>query len=203
MTSHAITYRSKYELIGDLTACTKGRLVDVGARDRILKNYLRSPSITYVSADVVEGHDYLWDLEKPIDCPNNAFEFVTALDVLEHLEFTHNALYELIRITRYKLYITLPNMACLYMRFRFLTRGYLNGKYELRPEHQGDRHRWLTTYYESCNFVNIIASRTGCSVKQFDIIQGFQRMDRIAIRFPIPLSLRTSTLLFEITKPAV
>ncbi|MGB0384221.1 MAG: methionine biosynthesis protein MetW [Ardenticatenaceae bacterium] len=194
-----LTWKSKYQLVGEQVAGISGTLIDVGARDRILHKYLPN-ELTYRSADVVPGHDLLWNLEEPIESPNEAHDIVVALDVLEHLEQIHQAYKELLRITRHKLFISLPNMTGLAFRWDFLTTGRLSGKYDLLPEHQGDRHRWLTSYPQACTFIYHHAQVANCTVKQYDILFGYGRAHNLVARLPLPPALRTYTILFEITK---
>jgi hypothetical protein len=169
------TRQSKYQIVGEKTASLSGTLMDVGARDCILKKYLKAPDLQYFSSDIEGQHDFLWNLEESIPCEDKAYDIVTALDVLEHLEHLHDAFHELLRITNHKRFIGLPNMTCLYFRWRYLCHGHLNGKYELHFTHQGDRHRWLTTYRESCALVQHMAKSHNCDVIQYNITGGFNR----------------------------
>ncbi len=194
-----LTRRSKYQIVGQQVAGLRGTLVDVGARDRVLQDYL-PPGLDYLSADVSPGHDFLWNLEEPIGAPADAYDVVVALDVLEHLERIHQAYRELLRITRHKLFVSLPNMTCLSLRLQFFATGYLGGKYDLLPEHQGDRHRWLTSYRQICAFVNRHARSADCTVAQYDILTGYSRLHELISRLPLPADLRAYTVLFEITK---
>lgn len=197
------TWTAKYEIVMRRVANMTGTLIDVGARDRTLSQYLKSDQLRYMSADVASGHTYQWDIEKPIDMSDNAFDVVVALDVLEHVENCHMAFRELLRITRQKLFISLPNMTGLSFRLHFLRRGELSGKYTLQPEYRGDRHRWLTSYPQVARVVNHLAHSERCEVQQYDILLGYGRWHSLFARFPLPAKLRTYTLLFEITKPGV
>lgn len=191
---------SKYELVAQRTAGLTGTLVDVGARDKVLTRYLPAGALKYQSSDVVAGHDFQWDLERPIPAPAGAFDVVVALDVLEHVEAIHAALTELIRISRQKVFLSLPNMTALAFRLHFLRHGLLSDKYSLLPDHQGDRHRWLTSYPQVTHFVGTIAQQTGCQVAQYDLLTGYGRWQALAARLPLPAALRTYTQLFELTK---
>jgi hypothetical protein len=138
-----------------------GTLLDVGARDRVLRQHVDPKRIRYLSCDFDPGHDYSFDLEKPVPLPDRSFDFVAALDVLEHVEATHAAFQELLRLARRRVFISLPNMNSLKYRGRFLFTGRLNGKYLLLPQHQGDRHRWLPIYAEIYPFICCNAERAG------------------------------------------
>jgi hypothetical protein len=196
------TRTSKYQIVANRTSAIKGTLVDVGARDRKLQQYLQGKGLRYLSSDIVPGHDLTWDLEKPLEAADSSFDIVVALDVLEHVEHIHDALHELLRVAKLKLFISLPNMTCLSFRLHFLRFGQLSGKYTLLPAHQGDRHRWLTSYSQVCTFVHQIARRQHCAVQQYDIVAGYGRWQRAISYLPLPPALRTYTIVFEIDKPS-
>jgi SAM-dependent methyltransferase len=194
----------KYEYVARRTSALNGKLLDIGARDCILEKYLQSPALQYVSADILPGHDYQIDLEKPLELGDGEFDVVVVLDVLEHLENPHQALSELLRITKTKLFISLPNMACLSFRLKFFREGKLSDKYALLPIHQGDRHRWLTVYDQARTFISDISSGMNCTVIQYDINEDPGNYGKF--RFLIPYFLltpnaRVYTMVFEITKP--
>jgi len=150
----------------------KGCLLDIGARDRIFKNHL-GDAVQYQSADFGAGHDHQIDLECPLHLTDRSFEAVVALDVLEHVERIHNAAAELCRISNRYVIIALPNMAVFSKRWSYLIHGHLETrKYDLLPEHQGDRHRWLTTYTEMNAFVESAAHRHG-----FELVERVEEME--------------------------
>jgi SAM-dependent methyltransferase len=160
--SRTYVVRNKYRVVGDILCDAEGRLLDVGARDRRLAAELDPQRLAYHSADVGEGNDYQIDLEQALDFPDEAFDYVVALDVLEHVEHIHRAFHELARITRHCLIIGLPHLASLARRWSFLWRGHLGTKkYDLHPQHQGDRHRWFTIYPQINAFVEVNAPRAG------------------------------------------
>ncbi|MEM4204979.1 MAG: methionine biosynthesis protein MetW [Candidatus Methanomethylicaceae archaeon] len=154
--------KDKYTIVADLLRGEKGVLLDVGARDRTLGRLLASQGLIYYSADLGPGYDYQLNLEEKLPLADRSFDYVVALDVLEHIEHIHLAFQELARITRKCLIIALPNMAALPRRWSFLWRGNLGtGKYALLTEHQGDRHRWLTVYPEINAFISTNAAQAG------------------------------------------
>lgn len=160
------TRSDKYMLVAGLLRHERGTLLDVGARDRVLAGHLQSPHIQYLSSDLDGRHDYHFDLERPMPLPDQAFDFVAALDVLEHVEHTHYALRELLRVTRRTLFISLPNMNSIKYRGRYLMSGRLNGKYWLLPQHQQDRHRWLPIYNEIYAYLAANAQRQGFEIAE-------------------------------------
>ncbi|MEM4204978.1 MAG: methionine biosynthesis protein MetW [Candidatus Methanomethylicaceae archaeon] len=194
---------SEYQIVAERTANMSGTLVDVGARDKVLYQYIQGGGLRYLSSDIVPGHDFCWDLEKPLEVPDNSFEVVVALDVLERVERIHDAFYELIRIAKGKLFVSFPNMTCLSFRLRFFRYGQLSGKHALLPIPQSDRHRWLTSYPQVWEFVQHVAQTARCSVQRYDILQGYSRWQHLISYLPLSAALRTYTMLFEITKSAV
>jgi hypothetical protein len=155
----------KYRVVASLLNDASGTMLDVGARDRRLHTLLNS-DIAYASADLGAGHDYILDLERRLPLPDGRFDFVVALDVLEHLEAIHQAFDELARITNRTLFIALPNMATARRRVSYLIHGHLGtGKYDLGLEHQGDRHRWLTVYEQMNAFIQERATQAGLNLR--------------------------------------
>ena len=164
----------KYKIVAGILESASGRLLDVGARDRVLEKYLSSERIAYFSADVNAGHDFQFDLDQPIPLDDRDFDYVVALDVLEHVENIHQAFRELARITGKKLIIALPNMATLSKRWSYFLRGHLGtAKYDLLPEHQGDRHRWFTVYPQINSFVE-----KNCVVAGFSLVEVHEELEK-------------------------
>ena len=195
-------FTRKYEIVGTCTEDCQGTLLDLGARDRVLRSHLHS-GLQYQSVDQCPGHDFQWDLEQPLECPDDAFDIVVALDVLEHLEHIHTAFDEMLRIARSRVYISLPNMGCLSFRVHFLRYGRLAAKYALLPDHQGDRHRWLTSYAQMTTFVHELSRRSGWSVRQFDVAGDqavYGRWFHLVRWLPLSPAAKTHTTVFEICK---
>jgi SAM-dependent methyltransferase len=169
-------YRGKYRTVSQYLKETgaEGSLLDLGARDRILLEYLPAGKFQYLSADLGSGHDFELNLEQRLPFKDGAFDYVVALDVLEHLENIHQAFRELVRVMSRSAVIALPNLAVASKRQRFLETGRLgHGKYDLLPDHQGDRHRWVTVYPDMERFIAENAARCGVTVQAvFEEIEG-------------------------------
>jgi SAM-dependent methyltransferase len=165
MAQRVYSRKDKYVNVSRFLQDKRGTVLDIGARDRILGSLLNQQSLKYYSADLDQGHDYCLDLEEKLPLADQSFDYVVALDVLEHVEQIHQAFHELARIARTGLIVALPNMATWPRRWSFLWRGNLGtGKYDLLPEHQGDRHRWLTVYSEMNQFIEANAIQSGFTV---------------------------------------
>lgn len=175
--------KDKYSIVAELLKGKKGRLLDVGARDRILSSYLGSKELVYYAADLASGFDYQLNLENPVPLDDRSFDHVVALDVLEHVEHIHQAFHELARLTRHSLIAALPNVATLPRRWSFLWRANLGtAKYDLLPEHQGDRHRWLTTYSQMNRFIECNASQAGLRLTcVFEELEGGPLLSRLGL----------------------
>ena len=93
------------------------------------------------------------DLNNKLSFEDNSFDLVACLDVLEHLDNSHQALRELIRVAKYSVFIYLPNMYYLSFRYRFLTGGGISGKYKFPEQFIQDRHRRIMPYDEILAFI--------------------------------------------------
>ncbi len=191
----------RYEVVAQLMENKTGSLLDAGARDRILSQYLPA-TLQYFSSDMGDGHDYQWNMEQPAPFADGQFDYVIGMEVLEHVESIQAALMELIRIARREVIITLPNMSSLTFRLTFMFTGRLSGKYDLGMVHPGDRHRWLTNYDQGLTMVNDIAQQNGCYVETIILLKGYTRLQKFISYLPLPNSLKAYTLMFVITKKA-
>jgi hypothetical protein len=87
----------------------KGHILDVGADQCYLKQYLPEDT-DYWGIGLGGDLDQQVDLEnEKIPFPDNSFDCVLCLDVLEHLENIHDVFDELCRVSRLFLIISLPN----------------------------------------------------------------------------------------------
>ncbi len=181
MVERYIRIDDKYKIVAGILENVSGRLLDVGARDRVLEKYLSSERIAYFSADVSAGHDFQFDLDQPIPLDDRDFDYVVALDVLEHVENIHQAFSELARITSKKLIIALPNMATISKRWSYFWRGHIGtAKYDLLPKHQGDRHRWFTVYPQINNFIEKNSVVAGLSlVEIYEELEKYPLVGRL------------------------
>ena len=159
---HRLSLDSKYAIVGGLLAGRQGTLLDIGARDGVLRGFLEPEGVSYASADVAPGLDFTVDLEEPVAFGDRSFDMVVALDVLEHVDAIHAAFFELARIARRDLVIALPTLASWPRRWSFLRAGHLGTrKYELPVDPCADRHRWLTVYDDVERFVSVNSAKAG------------------------------------------
>jgi hypothetical protein len=132
------------------------KILDVGADECHLKQCLDEMASYWGIG--LDGHpDQELDLEQGIiPFPNNSFDCVLCLDVLEHLEHIHHIFDECCRVAREHVILSLPNpLGIVYNRLRF--GDYRPGKftkfYGLPLEPPPDRHRWFFSYEEAEKFV--------------------------------------------------
>jgi hypothetical protein len=162
-----ISVRGRQQIAARLLAAESGRVLDVGARDASLGALLDPAHLEYESADLSPGpHTHRVDLEAPLPFADRAYDWVVALDVLEHVDHIHGATSELLRIAGRGCVLSLPNLASWPHRLRFLRSGRLSTtKYELPPEPPPDRHRWLVHLRDADRFVGAAADREGFAIE--------------------------------------
>jgi hypothetical protein len=199
--------RNRFRLVGEILSSRGGSVLDVGARDRVLEAYVNPSVVRYQSSDVASGHDYEVDLERALPFADRQFDHVVALDVLEHVEGIHLAFQELGRTADVSMVIALPNIAVATRRWMFLSKGSLGGKYQLLPDHQGDRHRWVTTYPEVYRFVDAQARSAGFEISEAheEVVQTRRIMRLLALgmlRLGFPASLLCERVVFVLERNA-
>jgi SAM-dependent methyltransferase len=151
----------------------KGRVLDVGADECYLGNYLsKSEDGEYWGIGLGGSPDQQVNLEKEkVPFPDGSFDCVLCLDVLEHLDNIHEVFDELCRVTRRYVIISLPNpWASFYNMLRF--GAYRPGQpmkfYGLPPEPPVDRHKWFFSNEEARRFITDRAAKNGLRVVQMD-----------------------------------
>ncbi|MBK7643285.1 MAG: methyltransferase domain-containing protein [Planctomycetes bacterium] len=141
----------------------EGRVLDVGCDVRTLAK-LR-PELDYVGVDAGGTPDLTIDLEKSPRLPfeDANFDMVVCAEVLEHLDNLHQIFGELVRVTKKKLLISLPN--CWTAARRPLSRGKGGiGHYGLPHERPADRHKWFFSLAEARDFTRAMAQRHGLRI---------------------------------------
>ncbi len=157
-------------------------LLDLGCRTMALKPLLTSCREYYGTDFVAAEGVYECNLEMGLpQFSDNAFDVVTALDVLEHLEHTHNVLKEALRVAKKAVIVSLPNMYYIRFRLNFLLKGHLSGKYAFPINPIMDRHRWVLSYTEAENFIR--HNCQGYSISAFKITP--ERGRTKAVAYPV------------------
>ena len=176
-------------------------LLDVGCRDVVLKSKI-SPEIRYAGNDLFQNKTnsvtYVGDILN-IDIPDNSYECVTALDILEHTDDPYTIFNKLDKISSTYLIINLPNCYDLKSMYKFLVQGQLGGKYKFGVTNQLDRHRWLMNYTEIKDFYTFKANELGYSLTIVPLIYGQSNNTLISklgtlLSFIMPKRLTTASI---------
>lgn len=135
-------------------------LLDVGCRTCDLKPYLNA-SYKYEGVDLFQNDsetvNHVLDITDGLPFDNKSYDYIVALDLLEHLDDIKIGLDEFCRVAKKAVIVMLPNMAHLYFRLRFLMNGRLSDKYDLTYGYGKDRHRWLTNIEQSDDYMKAYA----------------------------------------------
>lgn len=195
-------YLSKFEEVARLLDPQTKTLLDVGCRDGRLKNHLPG-TIEYSGIDLSPGPlvSKVCNIEQGIPYPDNAFDAVVALDVLEHTDNIWFSFGELVRVFRRQLMIVLPNSYHWKERLRYL-RGKEGDKHKLSPEPIQDRHRWLPSYTTSHAFATHMARRFNLSLTTISMMvdEHPNLLRELAARVLSP-NLMSVNILFLFEKP--
>ena len=151
----------------------------------------------YLELDIAGKPDLRIDLdaEYPWPIDDNRFDAVVCTEVLEHLNELHRAFYELVRITRRYIVISVPN--ALPAVYGYVTRrpvaindgtpvgvgfGRFAKFYGLPADRPDDRHRWFFSYSEAQEFFRHHAAPLGYRVVEEYAtgVQGFSIKGRLA-----------------------
>ncbi len=149
----------------------QGQILDVGADECHLRPFLPSGT-QYTGIGLGGKPDLEINLEKEkIPFPDNHFDCVLCLDVLEHVENIHTLFDDLCRVSRRHVVISLPNAwADFYNMLRL--REYAPNRpmkfYNLPLEPPQDRHKWFFSLDEANKFVEYRAAKNQMRVIQMD-----------------------------------
>ncbi len=171
---------NKFELLRDILLLDdrisqKGKLLDVGCRGCELKAYV-DDLLEYEGVDLFQNSSgsvkHVLDVSRGIPVDDDSFNYVVALDLLEHLDDFDAGLKELIRISNHKVIIMLPNIAHFSFRLRFLLSARLSGKYDLSYKHGIDRHRWLTTKKQSDLYMKALSDDLNIKISNINFLNS-------------------------------
>lgn len=154
----------------------KGQVLDVGADQCFLKRHLPE-DVEYVGIGLGDSPGLVKvDVEKEaIPYPDNSFDCVLCLDVLEHVDNIHEVFDELCRVTRNWVIVSLPNpwqsfMTCL-QKGKYSPDRNLKF-YGLPLEKPADRHKWFFSSSEARDFVAYRAEKNRMDLYDFYLEGG-------------------------------
>ena len=150
----AYTYKKYGEFL-------QGGILDVGCGDAHLTELVGSE---YIGIDIAGKPDVVFDLEQgKLPFGDNSFTCVVCTDVLEHLEKIHDMFFELVRVAKKYVIISLPNNWNPFIKE--ILKGESDSKfYGLPVEKPKDRHKWFFNYEEAENFIYRMAEKSGMNV---------------------------------------
>jgi 2-polyprenyl-3-methyl-5-hydroxy-6-metoxy-1,4-benzoquinol methylase len=149
-------------------------LLDVGCRDAILKKHIHT-GMRYHGCDLFQNSDESVDIVgdiREIILPENEFEMVTAIDILEHLDDPYTIFSKLVKASSKYVVINLPNCYDLKSTIKFVVGGQLGGKYLFNTVNSPDRHRWIMNITEIENFYRSMAKRNNLELKIVYVFYG-------------------------------
>ena len=138
-----------------------GSVLDVGCGNAHLRKYLTN---NYTGVDFTGNPDIRVDLEQgELPFTDNSFYSVVCTDVLEHLENIHKIFWELVRVSKRYVIISLPNNWTPI--FEYILTGKANLKYYGLPlEKPIDRHKWFFNYEDANDFIYGMAKKMDMDV---------------------------------------
>lgn len=193
-------FHSKFEEVAFLLSPATEALLDVGCRDGRLRSHL-PPTVKYTGIDLTPGPwvAQICDIEQGIPFPDNSFDAVVALDVLEHTDNIWFAFRELVRVARSQIMVVLPNSYHWKERLRFL-RGKERDKHKLEPQSIKDRHRWLTSYTTAHAFAARMAEELGLSQTEAIMVDDRPNRVRELLARVLPYNLMSVAVFFLFVK---
>lgn len=198
--------KNKYELVKERVQ-RGSSLLDVGCRDCILKKHLKDLNILYKGVDLFQNSessvDYVQDFSQGLNfISDRSFDNVVALDLLEHIDDFDKSLNEINRIAKSKIIINLPNISHIFFRIRFMFKGQLGNKYELKYEMGQDRHRWVTILSETDKYFTEYCGQKGYELTKLNFVDSKKKLilARLMRLFFIPPSLYVWSTLYIIKK---
>ncbi len=152
-----------------------GDILDVGADELYLKEHLPD-TVNYKGIGFGDHPDLIKiDLEKDeIPFPDNSFDTIICLDVLEHLENIHEMFDKIANLSKKWILISLPNpMAALIeaLEKKPFSEEHLFKFYGLPYEKPEDRHKWFFTLTEAKKFIKYKAQKNNLEIAD-EFIKG-------------------------------
>lgn len=138
-------------------------VLDVGCDDNRLKPDLGN-KVTGI--DIWGTPDYIVNLEeeKLSRFDSDSFDVLVCTDVLEHIDNLYDVLDDMLRVSKDKVIISLPNCAHIF-RILPVVFGISSGKfYGLPIDPPGDRHKWFFNWKELSKFFNTYAERNNLQI---------------------------------------
>jgi ubiquinone/menaquinone biosynthesis C-methylase UbiE len=204
--------RDKYQLVRHLLrdgvrSDQPATLLDVGCRACELRPHV-DDFAAYTGVDLVQNDagtvDHVLNVEHGLPFADRSFDYVVAMDLLEHLDRFHEGAAELARVTRGKLLVVLPNLSHLFARVRFLLHGrFGTDKYDLPLTPIDDRHRWVTVLPQTDAYMRAFAAAEGMTLQVRHVNDSRSRalFARVAGALRLPAALWAWKAVYVLERP--
>jgi hypothetical protein len=128
-------------------------VIDLGARDQILLKFLPT-NWKYTGVDkFAQKLNLNIDVEENFKDINDKYDFVIALDIIEHLNNPVKFFENCKKICNELIILNIPNAAYYQFRLNLLFTGELTEKFHFSGNFEDDRHRWFTTFNNTKKFL--------------------------------------------------
>lgn len=148
-------------------------ILDIGCDDNRFKPSLGS-KVTGI--DIAGAPDHIVDLEKEklSRFQGNSFDLLICTDVLEHIDNFHAVLDDMVRVSKDKIIISLPNCGSFF-RVMPIVFGRSSGKYYGLPlTPPKDRHKWFFTWREIKSFFHAYAAKNNLTIQTEFLSYGYK-----------------------------
>jgi hypothetical protein len=179
--------------------------LDVGCRDCALKVYVADLVKEYRGVDLYQNKDnsvdFVANFKDGLKMPDNTYDCVVALDLVEHLDDFTGGMDELLRIANKDLFVMIPNSAHLLLRLNFLFKAQISNKYNLEYGMGEDRHRWLTILSQTDKYMKDYAAAKKLKLERYYFTDGKKIiLEKICRFLRLPPNLYVWSMLYVLKK---
>jgi 2-polyprenyl-3-methyl-5-hydroxy-6-metoxy-1,4-benzoquinol methylase len=173
--------RYKLKFIANIINGIDGHsILDIGCRDCYL-NELLTQDLEYLGCDIFQNQKGSVDVVGDFQDIHftEQYDFVTALDVVEHVDDPFALTEKIFKTSKKYVIITLPNIFNYSKKFDFLFNNSLGGKYDFYTENKLDRHRWIMNYEQIVRFYKHIALKYDTKLTIHNLKMGFDNSNKL------------------------
>lgn len=173
--------RHKLEFIANIINGNEGHsILDIGCRDCYL-NELLTQELEYLGCDIFQNQKGSVDVVGDFQDIHftDQYDFVTALDVVEHVDDPYALIEKIFKTSKKYVIITLPNIFNYSKKYDFIFNNSLGGKYNFYTENKLDRHRWVMNYEQIVRFYKHIALKYDTELTIHNLKMGFENGNKL------------------------
>ena len=179
-------------------------VLDIGCDDNKLKSRWGSKVL---GIDIGGNPDQIVNLEqeKLSRFDNASFDLLVCIDLLEHIDNLHAVLDDMIRVSKSRIIISLPNCGHFF-RIMPVVFGISTGKYYGLPvDPPKDRHKWYFTWRELHHFFKVYAKRNNLLIESEFLSYGYRSVIRRVllkiVSFVLPITTFSQGYWIVLKKP--